>query len=166
MPQWASQAHSALGLSDPERTCLLREAAAGLPQHAQVPWTSWAARVEMSVLTCRAKLAHAPDALSHQAVFMVHVRLGERAETCSPLWHRGRQVPLRLEVSEGEETGKGDFPGTMCLKGYARVRVWWGCPSIPLLPSLQTPRVGSNCTEHFVRQCKRPKECTDPGSWQ
>lgn len=53
----------------------------------------------------------------------------------------GWSLSQDLEVSEGEETGKRDFPGTMRLKGYASVRVWWGCPSIPLFPhpSLQTP---------------------------
>ena len=71
-----------------------RSSCRAAPARSQLPQTSWGAKVEMSVLTCRAKLARAPDALSHQALFVVHVHLG--TETCSPLWHRGGQVPLRL----------------------------------------------------------------------
>lgn len=71
-----------------------RSSCRAAPVCSQVPQTSWGARLEMSVLTCRAKLAPAPDALSHQALFVVHIHLG--TETCSPLWHRGGKVPLRL----------------------------------------------------------------------
>lgn len=37
----------------------------------------------------------------------------------------GWSLSQDLEVSDGEETGKRDFPGTMRLKGYASVGVWW-----------------------------------------